>query len=159
MNDGFQGEVDELLVQVYHVMLSLCVMSYEFYCRLREAGLLPLARMLQPIPGHADAKRRVPIDRSLLAALVDRWCPETHTFHLPCGEMAPTLQDVSYLLGLPISGTAVGPIDVPTWRADLTERFAGVQHAEDQPDFWALPNMKGPEKAWILQYTVRNCIL
>jgi hypothetical protein len=34
---------------------------------------------------------------------------------LPCGEMAPTLQDVSYLLGLPIAGEAVGPVAVPAF--------------------------------------------
>ena len=66
-------------------------------------------------------------DRSLLAALVDRWRPETHTFHLPCGERAPTLQDVSYLLGLPIAGEAIGVVDVPTtWRDELAQRFAAV---------------------------------
>ncbi|KAK1650572.1 hypothetical protein QYE76_068377 [Lolium multiflorum] len=30
--------------------------------------------------------------------------PETHTFHLSAGEMTPTLQDVSMILGLPIQG-------------------------------------------------------
>ena len=46
----------------------------------------------------------IQLDRSLLTALVDRWRPKTHMFHLPCGEMTPTLQDVAYLLGLPIVG-------------------------------------------------------
>ena len=40
---------------------------------------------------------------------------DTHTFHLPCAELAPTLQDVAYLLGLPIAREAVGPRVVPTW--------------------------------------------
>jgi hypothetical protein len=79
--------------------------------------------MLQAGDGQdGGAKKRMQLDRSLLAALVDRWRPETHThtFHLPCGEMAPTLQDVSYLLGLPIAGEAVGPVAVPpTCRAEL----------------------------------------
>ena len=51
----------------------------------------------------------VKLDRSLLSALVDRWRPETHTFHLPYGEMAPTLQDVAMLLGLSITETLSGP--------------------------------------------------
>ncbi|XP_016681335.1 serine/threonine-protein phosphatase 7 long form homolog [Gossypium hirsutum] len=32
-------------------------------------------------------------------------CPETHTFHLPCGEC--TLEDVALQLGLPIDGSAI----------------------------------------------------
>ena len=47
------------------------------------------------------------IDRVLVSALVDRWRPETHTFHMPCGEVTITLQDVAMILGLPISGRAV----------------------------------------------------
>jgi hypothetical protein len=44
------------------------------------------------------------LDSSLQSALVDRWRPETHTFHLRCGELTPTLKDVSLITGLPISG-------------------------------------------------------
>ena len=58
-----------------------------------------------------ERSRRFPFDRSLLTALVDRWRPETHTFHLPFGEMAPTLQDVAMLLGLPIVGGPAFPSD------------------------------------------------
>ena len=44
------------------------------------------------------------IDEALLTGLVDRWRPETHTFHFPFGEMAVTLRDVAMLTGLPIRG-------------------------------------------------------
>ena len=58
---------------------------------------------------------------------MDRWRPETHTFHLTVGEMVPTLQDVSYLLGLPIAGPAVGPTMVNAgWADDLLASFGGV---------------------------------
>ncbi|RYQ84854.1 hypothetical protein Ahy_B10g104351 [Arachis hypogaea] len=43
---------------------------------------------------------------ALLSALVERWRPETHTFHLPVGEVTVMLEDVSYILGLPINGEA-----------------------------------------------------
>ena len=66
------------------------------YCRLRGSGLLTLCRLVEGGP--------IQLDRSLLTAFVDRWRPETHTLHLPCGEMTPMLQDVAYLLGLPIVG-------------------------------------------------------
>ena len=74
-----------------------------------------------------DKAARFQFDMSLLAALLDRWRPETHTFPLPVSEMTPTLQDVAMLLGLPCAGRAVGAEDVPfSWREDLLAQFAGV---------------------------------
>ncbi|KAL8121782.1 hypothetical protein AgCh_018503 [Apium graveolens] len=46
-------------------------------------------------------------DWSLVTILVERWRPETHTFHLPVGECTITLQDVSIILGLRVDGRAV----------------------------------------------------
>ena len=59
------------------------------------------------------------IDNCLISALVKRWRLETHTFHLPYGEMSITLQDVEVIFGLPIDGEVlVGPTAVEdgTWR-------------------------------------------
>ncbi|XP_012573198.1 serine/threonine-protein phosphatase 7 long form homolog [Cicer arietinum] len=39
--------------------------------------------------------------------MVERWRPETHTFHLPIGECTITLEDVYYILGLNVSGLPV----------------------------------------------------
>nr|AAP54225.2 Transposable element protein, putative, MuDR [Oryza sativa Japonica Group] len=102
---------------------------------LRAAGLLPLCRLVEAAADDRDPAKRWDADRSLLAALVDRWRPETHTFHLPCGEMAPTLQDVSYLLGLPLAGAPVGPVDgVFGWKEDITARFEQVMLAPTLQD-------------------------
>ena len=99
------------------------------------------------------------LDRSLLTALVDRWRPETHTFHLPCGEMTPTLQDMTYLLGLPIVGDAVGPRVVPaSWKDDLEERFAPVQRVAAAEPINPHPRAAGPSKIWLLQFTIRISI-
>nr|XP_027186085.1 protein MAIN-LIKE 2-like [Cicer arietinum] len=43
----------------------------------------------------------------LITAMVERWRPETHTFHLPVGECTITLEDVYYILGLNVSGFSV----------------------------------------------------
>ncbi|XP_016704290.1 protein MAINTENANCE OF MERISTEMS-like [Gossypium hirsutum] len=53
----------------------------------------------------------------LLSTLVERWRPETHTFHFPCGECTVTLEDVALQLGLQIDGspvTGVGAFAEPT---------------------------------------------
>ena len=47
------------------------------------------------------------VDHALITTLVERWRPETHTFHLPHGEMAITLQDIEVMLGVPIDGLPV----------------------------------------------------
>lgn len=58
----------------------------------------------------------IPLNEGLITALVERWRPETHTFHLPDGECTITLQDVEIITGLPIDGDAItGYISVDDW--------------------------------------------
>lgn len=53
------------------------------------------------------------IDTSFIYALLERWRPETHTFHFPTGECTITLEDVSMFLGLRVNGRAVvGPSEI-----------------------------------------------
>lgn len=47
------------------------------------------------------------LDWCLITTLVERWRPETHSFHLPIGECTITLQDVGVLVGLPMDGDPV----------------------------------------------------
>ena len=55
---------------------------------------------------------QVKIGGALVAALVERWRPESHTFHLPIGEYTITLEDVVLQLGLRIDGR---PVTIPTY--------------------------------------------
>ncbi|XP_066162179.1 protein MAIN-LIKE 1-like [Oryza sativa Japonica Group] len=114
--------------------------------RLRAAGLLTFARLVEPSSARPE---RIHIDAALLSALMDRWRPETHTFHLTVGEMVPTLQDVSYLLGLPIAGAAVGPTMVHAgWADDLLASFGGVLPVALED----LTDGHGPRKSWLNQF-------
>lgn len=47
------------------------------------------------------------LDRTLISAFIERWYPETNTFHLPCGEMTITPRDVTHILGLPMVGNSI----------------------------------------------------
>ena len=88
------------------------------------------------------------MDNAALTALVDRWRPETHTFHLPAGEMAITLQDVAMLFGLHIDGRAVtGSICPNGWR-DRVELLFGV-HPPEPPEDTKDKKPTGVTSAWL----------
>ena len=74
--------------------------------------------------------------------------------------MTPTLQDVAYLLGLPIVGEAVGPrVVAASWKDDLEARFALVGRVEEAGPINPHPRAAGASKTWFLQFTVRiHCI-
>ncbi|WVZ72102.1 LOW QUALITY PROTEIN: hypothetical protein U9M48_020614 [Paspalum notatum var. saurae] len=153
-------------VQHKHLAIFQCRLPKEYLEldnrwieRLRGVGLLTFYRLVEggPVGRHGRARPRMMIDNSLIMALVDRWRSETHTFHLPCGEMAPTQQDVAYLLGLPIAGDAVGPRVVPaSWRDDLEVRFAGVDRLDHLGALDPHPNSRGSAKSWLLQFQATN---
>ncbi|XP_050895329.1 protein MAIN-LIKE 2-like [Lathyrus oleraceus] len=80
-----------------HIQPSVVVIPY-----LEQVGFVNVAKI-------ATLK----IDSKLVVALLERWRPETHNFHLSTGECTITLQDVSMLLGLRINGKPInGPINV-----------------------------------------------
>ncbi|CAI0456171.1 unnamed protein product [Linum tenue] len=44
------------------------------------------------------------LNRPLLTAFVERWQPDTNTFHMPFGEMTILLHDVFHILRIPVDG-------------------------------------------------------
>ena len=59
---------------------------------------------------HIALIKQCKIDPALITALVERWRPETHTFHLPWGKCTITLEDVALQLDIRVDGrVVVGP--------------------------------------------------
>ncbi|KAK9166870.1 hypothetical protein Scep_002061 [Stephania cephalantha] len=56
---------------------------------------------------YADRLLLRKANKELISAFVERWQPETNTFHLPFGEMSISLEDVSFLLKIPVTGKVV----------------------------------------------------
>ncbi|XP_028120908.1 protein MAIN-LIKE 2-like [Camellia sinensis] len=52
------------------------------------------------------------VNKLLISSFVERWQPETNTFHMTVGEMTLTLDDVGIILSLPIVGRSVSVLDV-----------------------------------------------
>ncbi|KAL9232981.1 hypothetical protein vseg_008029 [Gypsophila vaccaria] len=76
--------------------------------------MLPDARSLVARSGllHLGECMVKHINMPLLSAFVERWQPDTNTFHLPFGEMTILLHDVEEILGIPIEGKVCGLSDV-----------------------------------------------
>ncbi|KAG8499777.1 hypothetical protein CXB51_006521 [Gossypium anomalum] len=84
---------------------------------LREAGFWHVAMI----------GRGCKLDPKLISTLIERWRPETHTFHLPCGECTITLEDVNLQLGLPVDGDAVtGSVHSADWGAVCYELLGAI---------------------------------
>jgi hypothetical protein len=141
--------------------LTYCCCRYVIcaccYCRLSEVYLLPLARLVEK---NTQRPEKFKFDYSLIAALLDRWRPESNTFHLNIGETTLTPEDVTMILGLPFDGKPVLDVDVDeNWRAKLNERFSGIPRKpgnEVPPVKDIGSNQKfGPPLSWLRSLSVR----
>ena len=111
MLKGFEGHVAHDIAQGitrkplrlhnHTEKLNIWVISDQYPTRFTEkvqaSGLHGLCGL-----GHYSSTRA-----RRVTAIVERWHPETNSFHYGFGEMTPTLDDVLQLTGLPISGTPV----------------------------------------------------
>ena len=106
-------------------------------CRRREAAsqrTIPFDQRIVPYleaAGFLGASQIgfMQLDWHLITALVERWRPETHTFHMPCGECTITLQDVAVQIGLPVDGEPVVGSLLYDWKV-LCEDYLGVRPPE-----------------------------
>ncbi|XP_016681148.1 serine/threonine-protein phosphatase 7 long form homolog [Gossypium hirsutum] len=74
----------------------------------------------------------------LLSALVERWRPETHTFHFPCGECTVTLEDVAMQLGLPIDRSPVTRVSSFTDPAAVCYQLLGESPEDGDKYFFGI---------------------
>ncbi|CAH9145423.1 unnamed protein product [Cuscuta epithymum] len=86
--------------------VKLKCQHYSREAYVEEGPRHPRVVQLLRVSGFHGVERigQLQLDWSLVTALVERWRPEVHAFHLPFGEVGLTLQDVQVLLGLPIDG-------------------------------------------------------
>ncbi|KAL8549759.1 hypothetical protein ACS0TY_008558 [Phlomoides rotata] len=85
----------------------------------KDTGMQALRDFAYPSPNKA-----------LIGTFIERWHPETNTFHMPFGEMTITLDDVRCLTRLKIKGW---PVEFHVDEnmedgTDLVSRLLGVSH-------------------------------
>ncbi|GAU46704.1 hypothetical protein TSUD_287930 [Trifolium subterraneum] len=103
-----------------------------FWDRVEASGLRPL---LKTNYNHVGSE--------LLMAFTERWQPETGTFHLPIGEMTITLDDVSCLLHILITGKMLnnaGTSCTMEEGQDMCEELLNFSREDAQEEF---DKMKG----------------
>ncbi|KAL6530871.1 hypothetical protein OROGR_014731 [Orobanche gracilis] len=77
------------------------------------------------------------IDFPLISAFVERWQPDTNSFHMPFGEMTIMLHDVWQILRIPIEGRLVDADSTSTQlQVDVME-VLGVSRSELLSTHWA----------------------
>lgn len=86
--------------------------SFIFFCFLifftdfEDLGVLELWLPSEG-PPHNQTNRGKIVNCIIITAFVERWYPETNTFHMSFREMTITLDDVSVLLVIPVIGRTV----------------------------------------------------
>jgi hypothetical protein len=96
--------------------MSATPMNYDerYTPYIHNFGLLPFIHMV--------TRTTLNMNPAAITALVDRWRPETHTFHLGTGEMTVMLEDMAMILALPIEGA---PLCIDTacddWRGKMVD--------------------------------------
>jgi len=75
--------------------------------------------------GEIVKLRHLKVDHALVISLVERWRPETHTFHFLTDERTITLQDISLQLGLNLDGPPIVGPTMCDWEK-MCDTYLGV---------------------------------
>jgi hypothetical protein len=122
-----------------------------FLTRLKNTGLRLLQSSLPQL------------NKCLISAFVERWQPETSSFHLPFGEMTITLDDVKQITGLPIEGEMLSSVGFDNndkgsdlvaridRGVDLVERTLGIDPSEVRMEFKANNDQLCVRLTWLRQ--------
>jgi len=81
---------------------------------LEQAGFTNIAKL-----------RHLKVDHASVTSLLERWRPETHTFHLAKCECTITLQDISLQLGLRVDGAPIVEEKMFDWE-EMCDTYLGV---------------------------------
>ncbi|XP_057540623.1 protein MAIN-LIKE 1-like [Amaranthus tricolor] len=76
----------------------------------------PLGRLAHIMHQHNDS--------ALITAFVERWQPDTNTFHMPWGKMTIMLHDVQRILGVSIEGSLSAVPTEGDWKLALAGLFS-----------------------------------
>ncbi|KAE8771315.1 hypothetical protein D1007_56838 [Hordeum vulgare] len=132
-----RGEVPPLLRLRGHNPNETLVYDPRYEPYVRRMDLLQFVLNFKGTPPWLNA--------TALTALTDRWRPETHSFHLPLGEMSISLEDIAMISGLPIEGRALtGKVRTAGWR----QRVAALVGVEPEP--WIDETRKDPRPSGVL---------
>jgi hypothetical protein len=83
---------------------TVVVFDERYVPLLRQANLLAIAEIIR----HG----MLVFNATTITTIVNKWRPETHSFHLSCREITVTLEDVAMILRLPIRGCPIiGHVD------------------------------------------------
>ncbi|XP_028798911.1 serine/threonine-protein phosphatase 7 long form homolog [Neltuma alba] len=128
-----QNQVANALLSQIHVESGYAYECHVVDKELAEIALhhTPTARWIRAIPKEKwsrayDLEGQFDYDRGLVSVLVERWHPETYTFHNTRGECTIILEDVAKQFGLPCEGiTVIGRIDF-NWQ-DMCECLLSIR--------------------------------
>ncbi|CAL1355321.1 unnamed protein product [Linum trigynum] len=121
----YTREADRMVITCYdrsstlrHVLDGYVIADDNTRTTVETAGLAHLV----------DITFQSELDPALVSTFVERWQPDTNTFHMPFGETMILLHDVAHIIGLAVEGEAmvVDPRQLEKWALETDIRGTGM---------------------------------